>query len=586
MGYGVTGQGPRCQACIVVSRQNFDVIAGVQHKVDCGIDPVSRALPRHFDDDVGQIADHIGVVACKSRQRICRRAAGVQDVVARVPGDQLSQCVTGQVDRSCGRAEDGVQLLDVVIGCQHITYAGRSPVGRSATGDFVDDRASVTDIVNVVACQTSQGICHPAAVVQLVRPGVAGDRLGQRIAGQVDRHGTSRIVGLQNLNPRPGGQRKGTRCNHHVIGAFACHLGHYIRGVRDDKGVVAQAAKQFVVACAAAKRVIASQTVDPLVRHSASQHIIASRAVDRGTRNRSSPVNGEFACRHDQTRSQRRDLHRCPGPDPIGIIHQRPSGRIIDDPLVRCVRSPCRVRCKGNRCQSAARCQGGENRIAQFDLVVSHAVIGDRVNVCSPDGRAKDKGIAPGVAGQHVHTALAVQPVVASVACDGLGQQVASQVDCCRQSRVVRAHDLNVVARIQHKADRRRNHVSRALARAFNDDIASVPDLIGIVPGQARHRIGQPAASVKDVVARVPGHVLGQGVADQVDRRGARAVDRIHLFDVIISRQNKSHVGGDPVRCATACRLDYDRAGIVDIIDVVAGQTGQCIACADPAIVQ
>ena len=96
-------------------------------------------------------------------------------------------------------------------GPQRVADAGVDCV-CPACRSFGHDRGQVVDGIDIVARQTDQRIrCCGPTITQGVDPCVAGDRLGQCVAGKVDRTCACGVVGLQELDLGSGTQSVGNR---------------------------------------------------------------------------------------------------------------------------------------------------------------------------------------------------------------------------------------------------------------------------------------------------------------------------------------------------------------------------------------
>ena len=132
-------------------------------------------------------------------------------------------------------------------------------VSVPALSASVDHVAGVVDDIGVVAGAADHGVGAGAAVERVVAA-VAGDDVGERIAGAVDvgAAGQGQVLDI-------GAERVGDRRLHRV-GALVERLRHHVAGIVDDVGVVAGAADHRVGAGPAVKRVIARAAGDGIRR--------------------------------------------------------------------------------------------------------------------------------------------------------------------------------------------------------------------------------------------------------------------------------------------------------------------------------
>ena len=135
-----------------------------------------------FDDLIGSVVDHIGVVAGTADQRIGPGAA-VELVVRRVTRDRVGKRVARSGE--CCAGEN--QVLDVVA--QRPIHAGLHRVVAFASA-FNNAVAGVVDDVGVVASAASHRV-GTDATVEAVASGVASQHVGQFVAGRVDVRGSA-----------------------------------------------------------------------------------------------------------------------------------------------------------------------------------------------------------------------------------------------------------------------------------------------------------------------------------------------------------------------------------------------------------
>ena len=128
-------------------------------------------------DVVAGTADH-GVVAGTAVQRVVAGAA-VEHVVAGVAGEHVGERIAGGVD-AAGAGQR--QVLDV--GAEAVADRALHRVGALA-GGLRDHVAGGVDHIDVVADAADHGVVAGTAVEHVVA-GVAGQRVGERVAGGVD----------------------------------------------------------------------------------------------------------------------------------------------------------------------------------------------------------------------------------------------------------------------------------------------------------------------------------------------------------------------------------------------------------------
>ena len=127
-------------------------------------------------------------------------------LIPALPVIVLRQRVPRQVDARSACGIVGLHDLDLHARRQHIVQRRDHPVGGALSGALDDDVGGVAHPVAVVARPAHQTVGHPAARGQHIVPGIAGDRLRQRVPRQVQCQGACRIGGGQRLDLGPGGQ--------------------------------------------------------------------------------------------------------------------------------------------------------------------------------------------------------------------------------------------------------------------------------------------------------------------------------------------------------------------------------------------
>ncbi|MNF58618.1 hypothetical protein D3C84_401830 [compost metagenome] len=262
-----------------------DVAEGRLHGID--------AAARRLDHDVGGVVHHVGVVAQPTHQAVDPGAA-VEDVVRGVAGDLVGQGVAGAIDG--GRADQGQVLHFGAEG-----EAGGGLHGIGATARRLDhDVGGVVHHVGVVAQPTHQAVDPGAAVEDVVR-GVAGDLVGQGVAGAVDggRAGEEQVleVGAEGM----GDRRKD------AVHAGGGGLGHAVGRAVDDIGVIAGTAIHDVGAGGADQHIVAGAAGERVGHRGAAEHVRpggSGQGEDRGQ--------GAFAV-EDGARGRRRADHRIDG---------------------------------------------------------------------------------------------------------------------------------------------------------------------------------------------------------------------------------------------------------------------------------
>ncbi|SPJ31276.1 hypothetical protein TRM7615_04819 [Falsiruegeria mediterranea M17] len=174
------------------------------------------------------------------------------------------------------------------------------------------------------------------------------------------------------------------------------------------------------------------------------------------------------------------------------------------------------------------------------------------------------KRVIAKTADQRVIATLAVQPVTAGAAKQTLSQLVANQG---QPRRALHFEAFDIVNRAEREIDRGADHV-KAVTRPFVDPVASIVDVIDIIPGVAVHVVGATFA-VQHVVAGIaPDQVVGVG-PDQVDHVGRIQIGGAQLLDLVIGAQRDAEIGKDPV-VPLPRRLDDAHVGRFDIVGIVA----------------
>ena len=227
LGQFVACQGDSNSACIVGGGQCFNLLACAQRVADAGIDPVGAACCR-FGDGRGHIVDGIDVVPAKADQSAGRIVAV----------DRLGQCVPGQGQHSGSGCVVRAQNFDVGADIQCVVKANPNLIGGSFCCTFDKHVAGTTQDVNVVARTAGHGVGSATPAVQRVVPGVPGDLLAQRVAGQVDRRCSCGIVGCQDFDVVIPGQCKVDGGPHFVCDALADRFDNDRAGVVHDIDVV------------------------------------------------------------------------------------------------------------------------------------------------------------------------------------------------------------------------------------------------------------------------------------------------------------------------------------------------------------
>src|SRR5205085_1942884 len=210
------------------------------------------AAAGELDDGVGDGVDGEAVVSGAAGELVRPRAA-VQHVIARaavdlvgaaVADDGVGEAVAGAVDR--GASGQG-QVLD--LGCERVGNRGLDEV-RAVARDLGDRVGGVVHGIGVVAAAADHRV-RAGAAVDKVCGGVAGDGVGERVAGAVDRGdaGQDQVLDV-------GAEGVGNR-GLDGVRAFARGLGDRVGGVVHDIGVVAGAAGHRIRAEASVERVVA-----------------------------------------------------------------------------------------------------------------------------------------------------------------------------------------------------------------------------------------------------------------------------------------------------------------------------------------
>ena len=212
------------------------------------------ALVHPFLHAVGGLVDHIGVVAGPADERVDALLA-VEQVVALVAGDEVGQGVADARQRGLAGQH---QALDV--GREGVRAAAAHGVG-AGIGVFGHAVASVFDDVGVVALAPGHDVGAQAAVDAVVAD-VAGDLVGQRIAGGIDVATAlqAQHLDLHGVQDGPAG----AGFDGVAARARARHFHHLVPGVVHLVGVVAHAADHRVDACAAIEGVVARVAGDPV----------------------------------------------------------------------------------------------------------------------------------------------------------------------------------------------------------------------------------------------------------------------------------------------------------------------------------
>ena len=141
------------------------------------------------------------------------------------------------------------QLLD---GLPAESEAHRAPNGVGAlAGGLDDDIAGIVDPIGVVARAADHPVGIAAAIEDIVA-GVAGQDVGQAIAGAVDVGGARQRQVLDGLPAEAEAHRALNR-----VGALACGLDDDVAGIVDPVGVVARTADHPVVFGTAVEDIVA-----------------------------------------------------------------------------------------------------------------------------------------------------------------------------------------------------------------------------------------------------------------------------------------------------------------------------------------
>jgi hypothetical protein len=210
------------------------------HRVDARVEG--------FRHHVAGIVNDISVVAETADHGVGTNTA-VENIVAAVAGDRVVEPVAGAVDIAA--AGQG-QILD--IGADGVGDRRLHRVGARVER-FRHHVAGVVDHIGVVAEAADHGVGAGAAIENVVAA-VAGDRVGEAVAGAVDvaAAGQRQVLDI-------GADGVGDRRLHRV-GARVEHLRHHVADVVDDIGVVAEAADHGVGAGAAVEDVVAAVAGD------------------------------------------------------------------------------------------------------------------------------------------------------------------------------------------------------------------------------------------------------------------------------------------------------------------------------------
>ena len=204
--------------------QKFDVIISGQRKGHRRKNPVSRALPRTFDNQTARVAQHIAVIAAQPGQRIRRPRPILQPVHPGIANDLLGKTIAGQVQSPARCIGIGRQNLDPGIGRQGIADRAVNPVISPLPGLLDHQIGAVGHLINIIPAQPLQRIsgqiAGAATRAQHIGPGIADDPLTGAIAGQVNRCGPGGRCGLQHLDLHIGLKRKTDRRQHPVSTAL------------------------------------------------------------------------------------------------------------------------------------------------------------------------------------------------------------------------------------------------------------------------------------------------------------------------------------------------------------------------------
>ena len=183
-----------------------------------------------------------GVVAQAADEAVVARAAAVEDVIAVVAGDRVGQRITSAVE-VCAAGED--EVLEVGPECvadrgAHGVGARRYPLGHAVAG--------VVDHVGVVAGTAGHDVGTGAAVEDVVAA-VAGEAVGERVAGAVDVGAAGEFQVFQ-VGANDVADRRADG-----VGTLVGQFRDQVAGAVDDVDIVADTAAQGVCARAAIERV-------------------------------------------------------------------------------------------------------------------------------------------------------------------------------------------------------------------------------------------------------------------------------------------------------------------------------------------
>ena len=212
-------------------------------------------------DHVGDVVDDVGVVAGPADHRV-RPRPPLRHVVAGVAGEDVVGRVAGAVD---GARPGQGQVLD--LGAERVGQCRLDGVGAAA-GELGRHVAGVVDDVGVVAVAAGHRVGAGAAVEPVVG-GVAGEDVGERVAGAVDRRRAGQDQVLDVRRQRVGDARPDR------VGAGGGRSVTASASGVDDVGVVAEAAADHVVAGAAVEHVGCAVAGEDVAERVAG-------AVDRG----------------------------------------------------------------------------------------------------------------------------------------------------------------------------------------------------------------------------------------------------------------------------------------------------------------
>ena len=378
--------------------------AEIDGQIADGAGVVERVAAGTAVDHVGTVADDVleRVVAAAAVERVDAEAAG-DDVIAAVAGDDVGKLVAGAVDVGAAGQR---QVLD--IGAERVADRRLHRVGAAAHGGgFRHHVAGIVDHVDVVAVAAQERVGACAAIERVVA-GVAGDDVGEPVAGAVDvgAAGQGQVLDI-------GAERVGDRGGN-SISARVQRFRRHVAGVVDDVVVVADAADHDVGAAGAVERVVATIAGENVDAGIAGQRIVADAAGDV-----LDPGHGGKAGRAGRAEI---DRHRAGG---AGIVERIDAAAAVDCDVLHIGRGHALDRGDDagavDRDMDGVVAPGSRHR----EGVGVRAAV-DRVDAVA-DG-VLDQVVA-GAAVDGVVAEPAGEGVVAAVAIDDVGQPIAGDVD-------------------------------------------------------------------------------------------------------------------------------------------------------------